>query len=116
MKPSLDSIFCLDAASKDDVQRLSGPSVDTPPTEWSTASPHELEEMWPSPVLTSITNASGQSENVWMPGTADYGPTIETWDAVGTSHTGYTAGSKSWLLDVDLPAGWYTRISERKSG
>lgn len=97
MKPTLDSIFCLDASSKDDVLRLSGPSVGLPPTEWTTATPHKLDVPWkPTPET-------------------QYGPKIETWDASGTGHTGYTAGSHSWLLDVDLPAGWYTRISERNS-
>ena len=97
MIPTLDSIFCLDASSVDDHQRLSGPATGSPPTEWTTASPHELNEAW-LPASSS-----------------DYGATVETWDASGTGHTGYTAPNESWLLDVDLPAGWYTRISERKS-
>jgi hypothetical protein len=106
MKVKLDSIFCLDAASKNDVLRLAGPAVDSPPAEWATASPHELSETWD---LSS----------------ADRGPTIETWTDVSHpgSHTsnpdwpGYdapTTPNKSWRLDAELPAGWYTRMSERK--
>lgn len=94
MKPKLNSMFCLDAASAPDVQRLCGPATGSPPSEWGTASPHELDEPW-------------------TPTEAELGPTVEEWDEVTTGHTGYSAGSKSWKLDLDLPNGWYTRIVER---
>lgn len=101
----VDSMLCVDAASADDEERLAGPAVSSPPTEWATASPHELSEPWDT-------------------SSADLGPKIETWTDASHpgSHTsnpdwpGYdapTTPNKSWRIDTELPSGWYSRTRKK---
>lgn len=178
--PKFDSGFCFDAASAPDERRLSGPSVDTPPADWT--SPGVSNTPWtPSdegpPVdewknggygggAVTGTKVSGTGDKITAgtPATLDDAAGAFVSNMVGTYITisgatnpdnnglfqitavnsatqleftnpvavgvteafsygisqadqGYGVASeptKSWRFDVDLPDGWYTRVTKSR--
>ena len=90
--PVINGFFPIDAASIDDEERLAGPSVDTPPSDWNT-----------------------NAETPWHPTNRGY--TVDEWKDT-TGYAGYGTASTpttSWIIGVNLPTGWYTRVTKAKT-